>query len=161
MSMLVYFGVVWYTWDVINKDCATKGDIMSTLERKHYEFAKPVYYGESKEIDSKVEAMIDREIECCQSALVDMLFEKMVFEWDDVENLYTSSDDLEDDEEPDNPKEVLEWWKVSKWALKKLREQGEPVLDNDYGEWWGRTCSGQSICLDPTWYDIRHRILYS
>lgn len=45
--------------------------------------------------------------------------------------------------------EVLEWWTVDDWMKDKLIEQGEAVLVNDYGNWWGRACSGQAIFLDP------------
>jgi len=45
-------------------------------------------------------------------------------------------------------KEVFEWWVVSSWLLEKLKEQGEPILDNDFGEWWGRCTTGQAISLD-------------
>jgi len=27
---------------------------------------------------------------------------------------------------------------------------GEPILESDYGTWWGRTCTGQAIQLDGT-----------
>jgi hypothetical protein len=50
----------------------------------------------------------------------------------------------------ENPQEVLEWWRVTRYLCERLRGIGEPVLDNDYGYWWGRTCSGQSIGLDGT-----------
>jgi len=45
-------------------------------------------------------------------------------------------------------KEVFEWWEVSSWLLEKLKEQGEPILDNEFGEWWGRCTTGQAILLD-------------
>lgn len=47
-----------------------------------------------------------------------------------------------------DPKEILEWWAISSEFANKLREHGECILDNDYGIWWGRTCSGQSVTLD-------------
>ena len=111
---------------------------------------KTKYYGDDVELDRDVEAFIDREIQCCDSALIDKLIEKEVFEYADVQFLF--------DDETDDAKEILEWWRVSKWAAEKLEEQKEAVMVNDYGYWWGRTCSGQSIALDPTWYDIWHKI---
>jgi hypothetical protein len=48
----------------------------------------------------------------------------------------------------DNPPEIYEWRRVSKFLGKELATQGEPVLDNDFGVWWGRTCTGQSVLLD-------------
>jgi len=32
--------------------------------------------------------------------------------------------------------------------LTKLEEKGEVIMRNDYGEWWGRSCTGQAIFLD-------------
>jgi hypothetical protein len=63
---------------------------------------------------------------------------------------YTASvaEELADDSDP---QEIFEWWRVTdSWLAGKLEEIGEPILDNDYGTWWGRTCSGQSIILDGT-----------
>jgi len=44
--------------------------------------------------------------------------------------------------------EVFEWWSCSDWLIKKLEEQGECILKTDYGDYWGRTCTGQAILLD-------------
>lgn len=54
----------------------------------------------------------------------------------------------------DNPNEPLEWWVVDSWLCEKLLEIGEVVIDNDYGCWWGRTCSGQGISQDGTFYRL-------
>ena len=54
----------------------------------------------------------------------------------------------------ENPNEPLEWWVVDSWLAGKLLEIGEVIIDNDYGYWWGRTCSGQSIVLDGTFYQL-------
>lgn len=48
------------------------------------------------------------------------------------------------------PVEIFEWWLVTDFLAFQLRGIGEPVLDNEYGCWWGRTCTGQSILLDGT-----------
>ena len=48
------------------------------------------------------------------------------------------------------PQEIYEWWAVTEWLADKLIEFGQPVLKNDYGQWWGRTCTGQAIILDGT-----------
>lgn len=55
--------------------------------------------------------------------------------------------------------EVYEWWRVTPWLLGELREVGEPVLDHAFGEWWGRTCTGQSIMLDGTLQAVASRVL--
>lgn len=46
------------------------------------------------------------------------------------------------------PQEIYEWWLVSDWLKEKLLEQNEPILDSEYGTWWGRTSSGQQIIAD-------------
>lgn len=48
------------------------------------------------------------------------------------------------------PAEVYEWWLVSGHLCRHLRDIGEVVLDNDYGRWWGRTCTGQELIMDGT-----------
>ena len=51
--------------------------------------------------------------------------------------------------------QIMEWWLITDtWEIEQLQKAGEPVLDNDYGSWWGRTCTGQSIVLDPTFWEI-------
>lgn len=44
--------------------------------------------------------------------------------------------------------EIYEWWCVSSWLAAELKDKGEAILDNEYGTWWGRQCSGQAILLD-------------
>jgi hypothetical protein len=46
--------------------------------------------------------------------------------------------------------EVYEWWLISRWLCDELKSIGEVVLDNGYGRWWGRTCSGQQLIMDGT-----------
>jgi len=76
-----------------------------------------------------------------QSYLVNHLGSQDVdgFRFDDIENLYLT-------EEP------LEWYLVSQWFLDRIKEMNEPYIENSYGTYWGRQCSGQSIYLD---YDIQ------
>lgn len=44
--------------------------------------------------------------------------------------------------------EIFEWYICSDWLADRLQEKGEPMLRNDWGVWWGRTCTGQAILLD-------------
>jgi len=53
--------------------------------------------------------------------------------------------------------EVYEWWLVSSWLCGQLKQSGEVVIDNDYGYWWGRTCTGQGFIMDGTLQDIAAR----
>jgi hypothetical protein len=57
------------------------------------------------------------------------------------------------------PREIYEWWRVSKWLAEKLHEIDQPTLENDYGYWWGRTCTGQAILMDRTLQDVARNIL--
>lgn len=57
------------------------------------------------------------------------------------------------------PREIYEWWLVSSWLASALADAHEPIIDNDYGYWWGRTCTGQSIMLDGTLQNIAEYLL--
>jgi hypothetical protein len=48
----------------------------------------------------------------------------------------------------DNPAEVYEWWRVSSWLCAALDSIGEVTIDNGYGYWWGRCCTGQGFIMD-------------
>lgn len=50
----------------------------------------------------------------------------------------------------DTPAEVFEWWRVSEWLCDQLKGIGEVVIDNGYGCWWGRCCTGQGWIMDGT-----------
>ena len=69
-----------------------------------------------------------------------------------LEEMENQIEELE--EEQEEPQEIYEWWLVTGWFTDKLREHNEPILDNDYGIWWGRTCTGQAILLDGVISDI-------
>src|SRR5690606_29795234 len=107
------------------------------------------------------------------------------FAWDNVENLYVDacdwtieqcrqwledegydlpdSEDEEDWQEAVNdnasPQEVYEWWLVSDWLADRLKEIGEPVLVNDYGQWWGRCTTGQGYLMDGTLQKVAARFV--
>ena len=55
--------------------------------------------------------------------------------------------------------EIYEWWLVTDWLARKLRDQGEAILKSQGCIWWGRQCTGQAIKLDPTMYDIAASLL--
>ena len=102
-------------------------------------------------------AFVMREIFCCQSMLVEGLLKKEVFNFEDIENFTKTQEELLEDgytqkqiDEGDttDTREIFEWWVCSDWLIEKLRDLGQPILSNDYGEWWGRCCTGQAIKLD-------------
>lgn len=126
--------------------------------------------------DEKVitlESFIQREITLNQSALVEEALKTKLFSCEDIQNIYRPFDGLllhpnrcrtcnrdytcldsetglcEDCyEERKELQEICEWWLVSPWLSKKLLIAGAPILDNDYGVWWGRCTTGQAIMMD-------------
>jgi hypothetical protein len=72
------------------------------------------------------------------------------YSWEEEFIDYTASI-AEELSEYTEPQEIFEWWRITDtFIASKLEEIGEPILDNDYGTWWGRTCTGQSIITDGT-----------
>lgn len=63
-----------------------------------------------------------------------------------IKMLESEKSDLES--EQDNGFEALEHWIVSDWFADKLREKGEIVGELLGFTIWGRTTSGQAICVD-------------
>jgi len=86
------------------------------------------------------ERIVSEDVYICQSSLIEKCFESSLFSIEDIENL--------NDEESDEYREIYEWWSISDWLTEKLREHKEPILENDYGTWWGRTTTGQAIKMD-------------
>lgn len=128
--------------------------------------------------DGQAENLVSNHVIYCQSSLVDELLQKEVFNYDDIENLYQytcpqcghgesdvtefenndddnssafkcpNCDKLFDDEPESEPQEIFEWWLVTDYLSKQLNNHGEPILKNDFGTWWGRTTTGQSVYMD-------------
>ena len=120
-----------------------------------------------------IKNFVAREIYTNQTSLVEEALKQQIFSVSEIYNLYKEFDGLllspnicnncqldfscldSETGECENcfeknkqPQVVLEWWLVSPWFGRKLLIEGEPFLDNDYGVWWGRTTSGQTIALD-------------
>jgi len=96
--------------------------------------------------------------------------------WDRVENLYSTDHydcdleencDCDEDEKAQFPEycececscesepvEIYEWWSVSEFLAEKLKEKGQPILEDFGYTIWGRTCTGQSIMLDEVISEI-------
>ncbi len=118
---------------------------------------------------------VAREIYANQTSLVEEALKQQIFSVSEIYNLYKDFDGLllspnicitcqlefscldskigeceNCFEKNKKPQVVLEWWLVSNWLGRKLLVDGEPVLDNGYGVWWGRTTSGQAIAMDES-----------
>ncbi len=102
-------------------------------------------YGYSFEIHQSAERIIEHKIFTWQTSLVSVALAEELFSYDDITNLYDSDGEYQ---------EIMQWITVSEWLADKLREAHEPILKNEYGTWWGRTCCGQSIILDGTIQEI-------
>jgi len=135
-------------------------------------------YGFAREVHSRAEHIVASEIWCNDSILVSALINGSYddqFEFERIENLFDGSIDAMEEflvEEGKLPadwdrlssevmiriatqhrfspllQDICEWWRVSKSLARHLHRIGVPVLRNDYGCWWGRTCSGQDILMD-------------
>lgn len=114
----------------------------------------------------KVKNFVNNQVYVCQSMLIEELLKKDFVSYDDIENLYLTDEQLKangyDDIEQardrgEDTQEIFEWWVVSDYLLKRLEDEGEPILKTDFGDWWGRTCTGQSIYLDGVIEKIRDR----
>ncbi len=126
-----------------------------------------------REREDAIENFVTREIYACQSSLVEEALKRQMFTFDEIENIYRPFDgkllapvecvqceskfgclDSETGECEDcfeanqTPQEIFEWWIVSPWLGKKLLLEGEPIIDNDFGLWWGRCTTGQAIAMD-------------
>jgi len=55
--------------------------------------------------------------------------------------------------------EVYEWYRITGWLCSHLRDLGRVVIDNDYGYWWGRTCTGQALIMDGVLQEVAAQIV--
>jgi hypothetical protein len=90
--------------------------------------------------------MLKDEIYSNQDSLVRKCLKENIFNYEDIKNLFNKEDE--------EYKEVLEWWLVSSWLCNKLNSKGEVIISNEYGNWWGRTTSGQAIKFDEIIVEI-------
>jgi hypothetical protein len=133
----------------------------------------------------KCEELVDGNVYCRQSSLVEKLLQEEVFSWDDVDNLNEQFNarrlingacndcgartEIDGDTELCKTcfkdswevQEIYEWWVVSDWLREKLRDKGNPILENDYGSWWGRRTTGQAIKMDGVIREIVKELLES
>lgn len=70
--------------------------------------------------------------------------------WSPSEDGFETADGCD----PESAQEVMQWFRVDCQLARDLESIGEPVLVNDYGCWWGRTCFGQCLTLDGTFQRV-------
>lgn len=102
-------------------------------------------YGYDKAIHDAAERIIEREILSYQASLVNDALMGDLFDYDDIYHPCDTDGEY---------REILQWFLVTEWLADKLRAIKEPVLLNEYGTWWGRTCCGQAIILDGTIQEV-------
>lgn len=56
--------------------------------------------------------------------------------------------------------EIYEWWAVEESLADDLAEMGHMVLENNYGSWWGRQCTGMEILVDGTLQAVARKRRY-
>lgn len=50
--------------------------------------------------------------------------------------------------------EVMEWWLVTPYLARFLRDEFEVIIEDCGCHWWGRQSSGQAIYMDAVMTDI-------
>lgn len=120
-----------------------------------------------------IEEFVASEIYANQTSLVEQVLKLKLFSVEEIYNLYKEFDGLLlfpnncsncffsfsclDSETGEcetcfeinkTPQVIDEWWLVSVFLGKQLLIEGAPVIDNDYGIWWGRKKMGQALVLD-------------
>ena len=112
----------------------------------------------------KLRMFVDTHVLLCQTELI----ESRIFDIEDVVNLFYTDRELKEMGYSDvaipryngeDCKEIYEWWAVSDWLAEQLEKHGEAMLINDYGKWWGRTCTGQAIYEDSVIEEIYDEVV--
>lgn len=123
------------------------GECKEWLDDKGIDFPDPNPFGKTHEqLREMIAAEDDEYAEAngwTQESLLKVVIE-MISDGD-VDGLdawlETVSEHAEDEE-------IYEWWRVSDWLGEQLIAVGECVMDNGYGYWWGRGCTGQGYIMD-------------
>lgn len=118
----------------------------------------------------QAETLVSNHIYSNQTMLVEDALKAGLFTYDDIKNLsYYDEDAIENllsegyqnseitPEMIDEQKiesTIYSWYLVSDWLADALERQNQPLLQNDYGTWWGRTCCGQAIYMDTVIQNI-------
>jgi len=101
---------------------------------------------------------VEREVLTCFSYEMNEVLKAGLVNYEDIENLYLDCEKYYKDYGYESPEamqddgadiqEIYEWWIVSEFLYRKLKERGFPVLEWGNNYYWGRTTTGQAILLD-------------
>ena len=127
-------------------------------------------------IEKKATSIVEQHIFAEQNLLVSTNLENCTFDYDAVSNIISYYDQegnklsakaLEEAQERndfydlyyEDHAEIYTWYLITDWLADKLTAKGEPILNNEYGTWWGRTTHGQLIVLDGVIQEIAEECL--
>ena len=111
----------------------------------------------------KLSQFVSNNVLKCDTMLTEDLLKEGKFSHDDIENYVIDPKEYKDygfenakefEDSGENVNEIFEWWSCTDWLIEKLAKKNEPILRTDYGDYWGRTCTGQAIRLDRVIEDI-------
>jgi hypothetical protein len=104
--------------------------------------------GNSNTNQSIKSQFIERHVYANVNSLVEYIIQKgfedsnAPFTIDDIENIYIENEETGESE----MQEVFQWFIVSDYLAEKLKEKGEPIINDE--NIWGRGTCGQAILLD-------------
>ncbi len=104
----------------------------------------------------KLEKWLDKNIFTYGGDLFNVLMEKELISYDDIENVYSklNKDDFESEEEynialnEQEPQQVMQWFIVSEEGYNKFKSLDYPVVKFKELYFYGRTSYGQAIITD-------------
>ena len=99
---------------------------------------------------------IDRCIGRNQTSLVNFLLSMENPPLEIYENAVNYDKEILDEDGEGTYPEVFCWILVDDWTATELESLGEVIMKSPFSgdEWWGRTCFGQAIVLDSTFWRI-------
>lgn len=116
-------------------------DDLSGGESYNVELSSGWWEGNENERNAKIEELRDALVYDDETGDVFPLNPALTV--DDIENDISLLENADS-----NPPEVFEWWLCSNWMIDRLKQEGEAILETDFGSWWGRQTTGQAILLD-------------
>ena len=104
----------------------------------------------------KLEKWLDKNVISYGGELFNILQEKELISYDDIENIYSklNRQDFDSDEEynmalnEQNPQEVMQWFIVSEEGYNKFKQLDYPIVKFKELYFYGRTSYGQSLSMD-------------
>jgi len=112
----------------------------------------------SKFVQREVLTCFSYEMEAVLNAEVEQIgSNKELPDREDIENFYIPMSEFKDYgyesaqefvESGEDVHEILEWWIITDYLYRKLKEKGQPVLEWGNNYYWGRCTTGQAILLD-------------